>query len=251
MAELLLINPGRKVAKKTRKSHRSAAQRRATAKLVAMNKARRGRKARRANPIGGKVRRVARRAAHRTYSAVRRIRRRRNPIGIGSASSYVGMFKDAMIDGAGAVAMDVGFGYVNGMLPASMQRTAGSLGVGDAVKAIFSVAVGKLLNRATRGLSMRAARGALTVQMADIVRGFVPASLPMGGRLGYTTAAPVINASARVGPNGVGRVGAYVQPGATALLNGPRGNLGAYMPPGVTAMLSGGAAAREGWGNRR
>jgi hypothetical protein len=248
MPQLLLINPGR-IVKKSRKS-RTPAQRAATRRMIAANKRRaspaKRRKARRSNPLPA-VSRVARRAgrvARRTYS---RIRRRRNPISLGGTSSYLSAFKDAAVQGAGAVAVDVAYGYIEPMMPAALQRKPGSLGLGDAVKAIATVALGRLLSRPTRGLSQRAAKGALTVQVHGIVSGLLPAGMANGvGRVGWMTAAPTINASARVGPNRLGNVGAYTAPGQTALLNGSRGGVGAYMPPGRTALLSGNAAAREG-----
>lgn len=263
MPQLLLINPGRKV--KPMAKRRTAAQKRATAKMIAANRARAGGSRRRAArkspkrrrnplPVVASARRVGRRVkrtARRTYS---RIRRRRNPISMGRASSYIGMFKDAAIQGGGAVAVDIGYAYVEGMLPASLQRTPGRIGLGDAVKAVATVAAGKFLSRFTRGLSMKAAQGALTVQAHGLVSALLPAGMT-AGRVGWMVAAPVIPGTARVGPNGQvqGRVGAYMTPGQTALLNG--GRTGAYMPPGATPLLAGvgapSAAAREGWGGRR
>jgi len=263
MAELLLINPGRKVKPMAKKRRgRSAAQKRATAKLIAYNKSRRAgrsrsaapkrrRARRRSNPIANPiVRRVARRVRRASYGGRRR---RRNPISIGGASGYMAMFKNAVIEGGGAVALDIGFGYVNGTLPATLQRKPGTVGIGDAVKAVFTVAVGKLLNRATRGLSMRAARGSLTVQAYDLASTLLPAGVSVAGRLGYAVPGRVVNYSARVGPNIAGRLGAYMAPGQTVLLNGGRvaGRMGAYMAPGATPLLSGGARQREGWGGRR
>lgn len=257
MPELLIINPGRKVKRKTgRKAPRSAAQKAATRRMIAANRSRAGRsaprrktrKARRSNPSPGIVRRVSRgvrRAARRVT------RRRRNPIGLGNTRSYLGMFKDAAIQGAGAVAVDYGYSYVEGMLPPMLQRTPGRVGLGDAVKAVVTVAAARLLSKPTRGLSMQAARGALVVQAHGILSGFVPGAVSGRGRMGWMVAAPVINGSARVGPTS-GQVGAYMAPGQTALLNGP-GRTGAYMAPGQTALLNGipNAAVREGFGGRR
>lgn len=254
MAQMLLINPGKIVTK--RKKTRTAAQKRATAKMIAANRSRRAarktprrtkaRRARRANPSPlATYRRVSRRRS--TVGRVaRRVRRRRNPISLGRASGIVGMFKDAMIEGAGAVAVDVGYGYVNRMLPPSMQSTPGALNAGTAVKALITAVAGKFLGRYTKGLALKAARGSLTVQARDAIAGMLPA-----GMVGWRTAAPVLDMSARVGPSltgaQVGRVGAYTAPGQTALLNG---RVGAYAPPGVSALLNG-ARTREGWANRK
>jgi hypothetical protein len=224
MAELLLINPARPPKGKrtmAKKRRRTAAQRRATARMIAANRARR-RPARRVsrrrrNPIAGlgAVRRVSRRV----------MRRRRNPISLGRASSYVTLIKDALVGAAGAVAMNVAYGQINRYLPATLQRTPGTVGVGDAVKAVVTIALGKVLNRPTRGLSMQAARGSLIVQAHEIIASFVPASMPMG----YSVPANVVPISNRIGPN---RVAAYTPPGQTPLLS-------AYTGAGVSPLLNG------------
>ena len=82
-----------------------------------------------------------------------------------------------LIMGAGAVAVDVAFGYINRYLPMSMQVVPGSVGAGDAVKAVLTVALGKLLSGPTRGLSQKAAMGSLVVQMRDITMKVLPASI--------------------------------------------------------------------------
>lgn len=255
MPELLIINPGRKVKRKTgRKAPRSAAQKAATRRMIAANRSRAGRKtgrrkARRSNPAPSLLRRVSRGARR----VARRVtRRRRNPISLGSSRSYIALFKDALIEGGGAVAVDYGYSYVEGMMPAMLQRTPGRVGLGDAVKAVLTVAAGRLLSKPTRGLSMKAARGALTVQAHGIVSSFVPGGVAgLGrGRMGWAVAAPVINGTARVGPNG--NVGAYLPPGQTPLLSG-NGRTGAYMAAGQTALLNGVGSAinREGFGHKR
>lgn len=250
MPEMLLINPRKRGSAKKRKTGRSAAQRRATAKLVAMNRARRGRSA---NPAPRK----RRSAARKVYSTARRVarrvmRRRRNPIstgGLGRLSTYLTPIKDAAVMGAGAVAMDVAFGYINPMLPASMRKTPGVIGAGDAVKAVLTVALGQLLSGVTRGLSRKAAIGSLVVQARDIAVTFLPAGATVNG-LGYVTSGRVLPGyTGRVNSNmvqrgGPGRVGMYTGgPGQTPLLNG----VGAYTGgPGQSPLLSG-----TGFGQRR
>lgn len=247
MAELLLINPakpirkGKKMAARKKSSRKwgSPAQKRALAKMLAANR-RKG---------GGGKRRAAKRtsasAARRrmsnpiaSYSRKRRSARRRNPISLGGATGMVGALKAALLGGAGSVAVDLAYGQVSRFLPAMLQRTPGSVGLGDAVKAVFTVAVGEVLNKPTRGLSRKMAAGALTVQAATILRNFVPASLA----LGYYSPAAVTQGTARVGPIRPG-MNAYV-PGAPPLLN-------AYSE-GLPPMLNGmpgsmpSAMAREG-----
>jgi hypothetical protein len=239
MAEMLLINPRRRRARKARKSGRSAAQRAATRRLVAMNRSRR--RARRRNPAPAAVvamnPRRRRRMARRT-NPVRMIRRRRNPAMLGGFSfrTVVSAMQDALIQGGGAVAMDLLHGQINRFLPAMLQRTPGSVGLGDVVKASITVLIGTALRGPTRGLSMKAATGSLTVQAYDIVKNLLPSTM----QLGYMTPGVVTQGRANVGPNR-GMIGRYTAPGApTALLN-------RYTQPGATPLLNGNPARlREG-----
>lgn len=251
MAEILLLNPkGRtKMAKK-----RSAAQKRATSKMIAANRARArvgGVKRRAARKTtGAKRRRIVarttvmanpaprrrRRAARRSNPAAMVRRRRRNPISLGGRGmgGLLGPMKEAAIQGAGAVAFDIGFGYLNAYLPASLQRTPGRVGVGDAVKAVITVVAGNFLGKYTKGMSRKAAVGALTIQARDIVASMLPASAGAVAGLGYAVPGRLVNMSARVNPNRTA-LNAYI-PGRPPLLN-------AYMQPGQTALLNGNGRA--------
>lgn len=221
MSEILLINP--RARRKSRKPA-SAAQRRARAAFAAAARARslnprRRRKARRRNPVavGAPVRaarRVARRASNPVAGRRRTHRRRRNPISLGSSSAYVRMIKDGLIGGAGALGVDVAMGYITPYLPASLQRTPGSVGVGDAVKAVITIALGKLLDKPTKGMSMTAARGALVVQSHALLATMLPSTMT----LGYSVPANVVPMSNRIGPNRRS-LNAYTAPGMTPLLN--------------------------------
>lgn len=226
MAQVLLLNPkGRTMASKTRRKARkapSAKQRANWARFAAMARARAGkgkRSARRANP------------APRSYSVKRRTSRRRNPINLGGRGrgilgAFMGQVKTAAVQGVGAVAVDFAYGQVSRFLPAMLQRTPGRVGLGDAVKMLFAVALGEALAKPTRGMSRAAATGSLTVQISDIARSFMPA-----GSLGYYVPAPVVNKNVRVGPNARGPV----------MLPAPaRGNpaLSAYTRPGFSPSLS-------------
>ncbi len=242
MAEMLLINPKTRRKGAKRRSGRTAAQRRATARLVAMNRARSSpRRARRRNPAPAAVvamnprgRRMSRRRSNpvKMYS-----RRRRNPAMLGGFNfrSVVSAMQDALVQGGGAVAMDMLHGQINRFLPSMLQRTPGSVGLGDVVKASITVLIGTALKGPTRGLSMRAATGSLTVQAYDIVKNLLPSTM----QLGYMTPGRLTQGQANVGPNR-GMVGRYTQPGATPLLN-------RYTTPGATALLNGNPARlREG-----
>jgi hypothetical protein len=221
MAEMLLINPRRRKAAKRVTAKRRVIRRKNPIALVGARK-------RRHNPIG----------------LARVHRRRRNPIGV-SKSAIMSEIKNALVGGAGAVAMDVLMGQINGYIPASMQRVPGKLGVGDAVKMALTIAAGQMLNKSTKGLSRQMATGALTCQARDIIASFVPASMT----LGYASPARIVQGTQRVGPL-MQRVGAYASnSGATADIFGSNRSplLDAYSPPGRNrGVLLSGARAREG-----
>ena len=211
---MLLINPGKR-------GTRRASKRRVV---------------RRKNPVTAMVRRrrnplaaMRRRRRNPMMSMVRR--RRRNPIGGAMMGGYMGQIREAVVGSAGALAMDVVYGQINNFLPASLKTTPGTIGAGDAVKAVVTVALGGLLNKATRGFSAKAARASLTIQSYNIMKSFVPSSLP----LGYASPALIAQGTNRVSPI---RRGMNAYTSGTPLLN-------AYMKPGRTALLSG-ARQREG-----
>jgi hypothetical protein len=258
MAELLLINPKARTRKAPRKA--SPAQRRARAAFAAASRARSA-AARASNP----VRRIRRRrrnpvAAPASAAPVRRARsiarmdnprrrrrysrRRRNPIAFsGGMRSYINLIKDGLIGGAGAIGVDIAMGYISPYLPASLQRTPGTVGIGDGVKAIITVALGQLLARPTKGLSIKAAQGSLAVQAHAVLATFLPSTMT----LGYAVPAPVANMSNRIGPNrrslsvaGAGGMGRFTQPNAPGVM------LSGFTQPGVSPMLGRSAAmARE------
>jgi hypothetical protein len=209
MAEMLLINP-RKRARKVRRNpvHASAKTRRRN-RISAVPIARKR------NPMHYKV-----------------MRRRRNIIGTGAARGYITAIRDALIGGVGAVAFDIVHGQIKRFLPAGLQVVPGRIGAGDAVRAIITVFAGEALNGVTRGLSRKAAMASLTVQAHDLLKGFVPAGLP----LGYASPALIAQGTNRVGPIRQG-MNAYMPPGQTALLS-------AYTKG--TQLLSG-ARSREGF----
>jgi hypothetical protein len=220
MAEMLLINPRRrKAARKTTSKRRV---RRASA--------------RRRNPIAAMTRRVMRRRNPIGAMMNRRVmRRRRNPIGMGRVgmASVVGMVREGLMSGVGAVAFGIVHGQIAKFLPAALRVVPGRIGAGDAVKALITVVLGQALSGVTRGYSKKAAAASLTVQMHDLVKGFVPAALPLGG-LGYMSPAGIAMGTNRVGPirrgmnaytQGTPLLSAYTS-GGTQLLNGARSREG-------------------------
>ena len=220
MAEMLLINPRRRKARKAtakRRVRRASTARRRRNPIAAVARYTR----RRRNPIGVMKRRV--------------MRRRRNPIGMGrmGMGSVVGMIREGLMSGVGAVAFGVVHGQIQKFLPATLRVVPGKIGAGDAVKALITVVLGQALSGVTRGYSKKAAAASLTVQMHDLVKGFVPAALPLGG-LGYASPAGIAMSTNRVGP---------IRRGMNAYTGGSTPLLSAYT--GGSPLLNG-ARSREG-----
>lgn len=179
-----------------------------------------------------------RRRASAMRRVARRVYRRRNPAMRFSIRGVMGAIQNALVQGAGAVAFDIAHGQIQRFLPAMLVPVPGRVGLGDLVKAAITVFVGQTLSGPTRGLSVKAATGALTVQAHGLIRSFVPSTLP----LGYAVPGQVAQGMARVGPNrAIVGVGRYTAPGATPLLN-------RYTAPGATPLLNAArtARAREG-----
>jgi len=220
MAEMLLINPRRRTSRR-----KTAAKRRTHARV-------------RKNPMTMVAHTRKRRHTTRKHNPMhmmrRHVTRRRNPIGTGMASTYLRDVREALMAGAGAVVFDIVHGQIKRFLPTSLQVTPGSIGAGDAVRAVITVVVGQALNKVTRGFSKKAAMASLTVQAHDLLKGFVPASLP----LGYMSPAMVAQGTNRVGPiRGTTGMNAYMRPGPTPLLS-------AYTSG--TPLLNGSVQRREG-----
>jgi len=213
MAEMLLINPRKRGA---RKSTKRRVMRRKNPAVTSMVRRRR-------NPLAA----MRRRRNPMTSMA----RRRRNPIGGAMMGNYMTQIREAVIGGAGALGMDLVYGQINSFLPTALKRVPGSIGAGDAVKAVITVALGGLLSKPTRGLSEKAAKASLTIQAYDIMKSFVPSTMTIG----YASPALIAQGTNRVSPIRRG-MNAYTR--GTPLLN-------AYMKPGNTALLSG-ARNREG-----
>lgn len=242
MPQVLIVNPSpRKGAKKgtaaMAKKARTAAQKRATAKLVALNKTRRRgsasprrarksprRKARRSNPTGAVMsnpapkRRRARRSTKSAASGAGRVLRyrRRNPVG-GIGEFVSGQLIPSAIGGGGALLLDVALAVLpippalkTGAL-APVVRIAGAVGIG--------ALAGMVTNRRTAN---QIAAGALTVTMYQITRGLLARMLPAGSVPGLS--APddylgYINSGMMVGGADDG-MGEYVSDGPALLPDG-------------------------------
>lgn len=209
MSQLLLLNPRKRRARKAgAKRRRSPAQRAATARMLAANRSR-GRVAR--NPARRRRVTYHRRAALR-HNPIRRARRssyRRNPI----SGNVTAMLKVGAIGGVGAVGVDIIFGYLAPMLPASMSTpvnatTGGTNWLYFAAKGAVAIGIGTYGGKLMKPQTAEAiAVGALTIMAYQIARSLVPASVTMG---------------AYVNPGRVMRPG----PMSGAMTN----NMGAYLP---------------------
>ena len=216
MAEMLLINPRKRGTRKSNPKRR--VMRRKPNPVTAMVRRRR-------NPL------AAMRRRRNPLAAMRRRTRMHNPIGGAMMGGYMTQIREAVMGSAGALGMDLVYGQINNFLPASLKNVPGTIGAGDAIKAVVTVALGGLLNKASNGFRPKAARASLTIQSYNIMKTFLPSNLT----LGYASPALIAQGTNRVGPI---RRGMNAYTNGTPLLN-------AYMSPGKTALLSG-ARSREG-----
>lgn len=170
------------------RKRRTAAQKAATARMVAANRARRK------NPIRSKKRRSLRTVAHSAVAHVRRRRRhnpightthrrrRRNPIGGLSGGIVNRMLMPAVTAAGGAIALDLAWGY----LPIPANLKTGSLQY--VAKAAGAVAIGTLGAKVMKRHTAEAmAVGALTVVFHTAARDLIGKMLP-SVHLGYVNA---------------------------------------------------------------
>jgi hypothetical protein len=234
MPVLYTVNPRKR--RKGRK-HRSAAQRAATARLVAMNRSRkmhrnpRGKSRRRqrgyAVAASPRVHRKIRRFVRRSRRTFRALHRRYSGGMMGSA---VGILKAGAIGGIGAVSVDILMSYTKPFLPASMQSpvnpdSSANFGYFGA-KAALAVALGTFGRRlpVVGRFAGQMAEGAMTVLAYQLIRPMVPATM-----LGYMNPAPTVRGT-----------GAYVSGGGSA--GQPR--IGAYASVPVRSGAQSGSGAR-------
>ena len=178
------------------KKRRSAAQRAATARMLAANRARRGGSAKSSSPRRKNRKHRARssavsRTVSRVYSkARRRVSRARRTYSRAPASvkGAVQMLTDAAVMGAGAVGVDIVMGQVAKFLPTGWNTPVDATGVNyKYVAAKVGVALGvgmlgsRFLGGKLGGMAMKAAQGSLVVQTAALLESMVPTgSVPLG-----------------------------------------------------------------------
>lgn len=163
-AELLLVGnpaPRRKSTKRP-----SAAQMANRARFAAMARAR-------ANP-------APRHHKRRKSSAPRKRHYRRNPIGGNAMRGLMPMLKGAAYGGVGAIASDVGYGFLMPYLPAIVQTPLSATGgINPAYylgKGAFTIALGVLAKNVLGAKAGPMTEGALAVVFHDAMKQFVQGS---------------------------------------------------------------------------
>jgi hypothetical protein len=216
MSQILLLNPSRRKRRKKSASRkrRSPAQRAATRKLLAFNRARRAgksvkrrrrknRSVKSFNPFSG-VKTMARRK-RRTTSR----RYRRNPISGRSITSSLRGYSPAVSGAVGALALN---GILNNA-PIPAQLMAGKMAY--VTKAALAVLIGYVGNKVsfTRPYARNMALGALTVTLADLGKELAAgAGVNLSG-VGYINPGWIASPRApggRTVPGALGRIGQYV-----------------------------------------
>lgn len=191
---------------------------------------RRNPKGKRRSRRGARKARAGRRRS-RGMSIMRSVRRRSRRSGGAmrmSVNNTVGLLKAGVIGGVGAVAVDVGMGYIKQYLPASMQmpqEANGQPNIGYfGVKALLAVGIGTFGGKVLpRGMAERMAEGALTVMAYQFLRPMAAQALPMG----FFNPAPTMRPRTIGQVARVGRVGAYVSAYETPVRSGRDAGRGA------------------------
>lgn len=227
---LLLLNPSRRKRRKSTK-HRTAAQRAATRKLVALNRRRRG-KSGKSSSINFKVNTMKRRS--------RRYRRNPSARGRGLSLSTAGamsIVKPAAVGAVGALSVNLIMNQLGSSLPATLTDGKMNYVTRAAVAMLLGVFGGKVPG--LRPYARNMAQGSLTVTLSDLGREVAAGAginLAGMGRVGYINpgfiATPWAAGRGNI-PGTMGRVGQYVpalpNPLARANMAGMRGRVGQYI----------------------
>jgi hypothetical protein len=209
MSEILLVNPRRrrKARKMSAKQAKYFGKRRRRKSRASVASAPRRRRRRRSTSIVHTNPRRRRRS-----SLTRSVRRRRhhNPSLRGLAGGAVPMLKAGAIGAAGALGLDVLWGYGKGYLPASI---AGSPLAQYAVKLAGALLVGIVGNKVLRGKGRDMAVGATTVVLHDAMKAQLQNAFPTLPLGEYLTYAPTVGRTRRAGrlmSTGMSGVGEYL-----------------------------------------
>lgn len=217
MAEILLVNP-RKRKSRRGKRRMSALQR----KYFGGGRKKRRAVARAANPRRRKRRKQnvyinpsPRRKRRSRRTLTRGARRRRNPSLRGMGGSVINQvmptLRAGFIGAAGAIGLDLLWGYGKAYLPASI---AGSPLAQYGAKLLGAIAVGMIGGKVLRGRGRDLATGAATVVIHDALKAQIQASFPAVQLGEYLSYAPVTGYMPRAGQllsTGLsGQVGEYL-----------------------------------------
>lgn len=200
MAELLLVNP--------RRRKRAKSRRRMTAKQLKYFGG--GRKKRRRTRASASPRRRRRRAVAVAVNPKRRRsrryvtrsfrRRRRNPSLRGSIgtirNSAMPMLKSGAIGAAGAIGLDLLWGYGRGLLPASI---AGMPLAQYGAKLLGAIIVGLVGDTVLKGKGKEMATGAATVVLHDAFKAQLQSTFPTLQLGEYLTYAPTVGTMRQAG----------------------------------------------------
>lgn len=214
---LMLINPKRRSA--GRKKPRTAAQKAATKRMVAANRARRSPAKRKSNPI--KHRRVTHHAV--AAPARRRSRRRHNPI---SMHKPLAMLMPALMGAGGALVVNAAMNYI----PLPTMLTTGKLRY--ATKFGIALLIGHFGKKFLGHKAVQMAEGAMIVTMTEALKDVVGGAtgLQLGDSDGISYISP---AQLAAYTDGSVNMGAYLA-GATHIGSDEIGNdfdTGAMLTP--------------------
>lgn len=166
--------------RRVRRKTRSAAQKRATRKLVASNRRRRrpAPKRRRRRSFAGRAKSSTRTVTRwRTRRPARRARRRNpSPRGmIGRAAKDV--FMPGIVGGVGALGLDILMGYATPMLPEAMKTGYAATLTKGIGAVVLGMIVGKVLKKPALGRQL--AVGGMTVAVHNVVKPLLADAAPM------------------------------------------------------------------------
>lgn len=228
MQELLIINPsprpGKRKGKPKMAKRRSAAQKRATAKLVSFNRARRAGSSRKRTSVKRRRRTAVasykanpspvKRRRSRVARARNRMRSyRRNPIA-NTSRGIVPMLKDSALGAVGAVAVTSIHSFIP--MPDAF-KTGNMMYVSKAVLAVaFSILAGKVMSKSTAN---KMASGSLTVTMYEALKDNVGGMIPGLNGLGYYPGGRVVSNYPRMNGRPAPALSEYVNQGMGEYVN--------------------------------
>lgn len=164
MASLMLVNPRKRGG--TRRKARTAAQKAATRRMLAARhgkvthkRKRRASSARRSNPIG----------LSRVHHAVRRHRRRHNPIGV-APHGVMGLLVDSLKGATGAVAVNAVTSFLPGMVKSGKMLYV--------TRFVVALGLGTLGRKVLGNNARKMAEGAMVVNTYDLVNNLLGSMLP-------------------------------------------------------------------------